>query len=374
MLLLSGVSILLGYLTWRFVEVPIRRTSHIKITSATFLGISAVIIVLGFFGYDKFSKQIPFPPNIKWETLGHRIKSIGNVCDPTTNPSYPGLRLCYFGDLDSTEIFALYGDSHAQAISYELEKEFRARKIKGAQIRALGCQEIPMQTMSTFKNQSPDHDPEQITSKCLPAFKALLDYVHDNAAAVITLARWSFRLYPVEGHIKTLYPKNAGGGGITGKGYKEFAALSSKNVFRIDAATKTDALNHLIHSLAKTKKHVFLVYPVPETGWNIIKENAAAYRKTGKILDNLSISTQQYKKRNAFVNDIFDRISDAHISKIRTDKIFCDSFFPERCAVQVNGEPFYYDSDHLSSSGARLIVNDIFRKIDAMPSPTFTSE
>lgn len=367
MLLLSCLSILLGYLTWRFIEVPIKYASNIKITSVAFLGVSTAIIAFGIFGDYKLSKLIPFPPNIKWESFGHKLKSVGGVCDQTANSSYPGLELCYFGDLNSTEIFALYGDSHAEAISSELEKEFLARKIKGARIKAHGCEEVPMQAMSTFKNQHSSHDPKTITSKCLPAFKALLDYVHENAAAVILLARWSFRLYPVTGHINNLFVKNGDGGVENGNGYKEFAALSSENVFKIDAATKRNSLNHLVNSFAETKKRVLLVYPVPETSWNIMKENAAVYRETGAILDNLTISSQAYKVRNSFVISIFDRISNDYVSKIRTDKIFCDSFFPNRCAAQVNGEPLYYDDDHLSSSGARLIVNDIFREIDLMP-------
>ena len=42
----------------------------------------------------------------------------------------------------------------------------------------------------------------------------------------------------------------------------------------------------------------------------------------------------------------------------------CDSFVSGRCVGTLNGEALYYDDDHLSNAGAKLIVKEILKSIN----------
>ena len=42
-----------------------------------------------------------------------------------------------------------------------------------------------------------------------------------------------------------------------------------------------------------------------------------------------------------------------------TENVFCKKILPDRCLVQFNYKPLYYDADHLSNFGAKLLVEEI---------------
>jgi peptidoglycan/LPS O-acetylase OafA/YrhL len=357
------ITFILAYITWRFVEQPCRKLNCKVKASIIFVAISLSIIVFGSIGNFYLYKKIPFPTNIKWEDLGQKRADIGTVCTVSASNTFDGLKLCYFGDKESSETVALYGDSHSAALSYELQKEFIKRKIRGVIIQARGCEEIPKEALLPITRKLSSLDSALITKECLPSFNSLLNYIHETVTSVIIANRWTFRLYPLEGYTDDLFVDNGEGGIEPKDGYRKFAALNDDNQLTLDVDAKKAALNHMMRSFAQTGKRIFLVYPVPELGWNITKENALAYRKTGKILDQLSVSKEFYDKRNAFVLEVFNQLSEDNIFKIRTDKIFCDSFIPKRCAAQINGIPLYLDDDHLDDAGARFVVDAILSQL-----------
>ena len=43
------------------------------------------------------------------------------------------------------------------------------------------------------------------------------------------------------------------------------------------------------------------------------------------------------------------------------DEIFCGTYIKDRCVIQINTIPLYYDSDHVSNEGAFFIVEELFK-------------
>jgi hypothetical protein len=79
---------------------------------------------------------------------------------------------------------------------------------------------------------------------------------------------------------------------------------------------------------------------------------------------DLMTSYEAYKVRNKETIQIFDGIGEhPNLIRIRPDMIFCNTYIEASCAVQVNGESLYRDEFHLSTLGARLVVQDIMRHL-----------
>lgn len=125
-----------------------------------------------------------------------------------------------------------------------------------------------------------------------------------------------------------------------------------------------------IESLIQNGHEVVLIYPVPEVGVNVpkylYKQMITKYGslKTEFEIAPLTTSTDVYFKRSQSTFDLFDSIESPHIHRVYPHKIFCDEIQSHRCFTQNKTEVFYYDDDHLSKTGAKLIVDLIIEKIE----------
>ncbi|MBM3820412.1 MAG: acyltransferase, partial [Acidimicrobiia bacterium] len=352
LLVLSLAALLLAAISWRYVEVPFRDrtvTSRRTIVAVTAAGIIA-FSGLGIAGAAAEGFGGRLPPNLTWDGFRQKVETLGDVCTAGPLASYPGLRACEFGDRTSPSTVVLYGDSHAQAVSYALHERLSAMGLKGVFVRAETCQTVPTVV---------DRRRADLVAGCLAWFDSLLAFVRDHASAVVIVSRWTHWLFPIDGTITSLAFDNGEGGSEVESYTTEYVALNpAARTFGNDPRVKAAAVEDMLRRMQRTGSRIVLVYPIPELGWHISKVNYLHYRRTGRVLDVISTSHDRYLERNAFIVDVFDRIpADARLIKIRPDEIFCDTFIPARCAGQVGTVPFYDDDDHLSDAGARLVVD-----------------
>jgi peptidoglycan/LPS O-acetylase OafA/YrhL len=133
--LIAGTSLVLAYLTYKFIEKPFRNKN---IFSSKFILCFSLIGTLAFItmgsviylgnGLRNINDRVPV--NIEWLSLSEKINTNGEICEPVAYEK-SGISTCNFGDLNSNKNTILYGDSHAKAISEELNKMFIELKIKG---------------------------------------------------------------------------------------------------------------------------------------------------------------------------------------------------------------------------------------------------
>lgn len=105
-----------------------------------------------------------------------------------------------------------------------------------------------------------------------------------------------------------------------------------------------------------------LSYPIPEVGWNV------PGRLARKILNgqsgDITTSYQVFERRNALAYRVLDAIPNhSRLIRIKPADLFCNTYIAGRCAASVNNVPLYYDDNHVSSGGARLIVNEIVSEL-----------
>ena len=106
--------------------------------------LSSCFIAFGLSGVvnDGFSGRIEFPPNIKWMSLSAKINANGDVCELEKVDGFEGINVCYFGDVSSEKSIALHGDSHAEAISDQLDIALKAKGFRGVNVALDGCEVV----------------------------------------------------------------------------------------------------------------------------------------------------------------------------------------------------------------------------------------
>lgn len=356
-LLLVFLTFALAYLSWRYIETPFR--SGLTVQPKMLFSVSAAsIFALVSIGVswqknvESISANSHYAPNIEWASLGEKIKSQGEVCERGNIANTKWLSGCSFGDVNAKKTIILYGDSHGQALAYSLDEAFKRKRIKGVTLGVDGCELIPY--FRKNKNTS--------VRNCGDRFEELLDFVQGLNTDVIVTSRWMFWLYPIEGYNLNMPYRNS-------EGYTEMEDYRQYDVlidgkFSRGSETKRDYLKKFIEKLSASSKNLFFLYPVPETGIDIEKFNRLHLRNNGEIPNVISIPLSDYKLRNRFVLDVIDNMDLPNISKVRIDNIFCNSFVRDRCVIQWDGVPYYYDDDHLSYEGANLVVREIERLAD----------
>ena len=106
-----------------------------------------------------------------------------------------------------------------------------------------------------------------------------------------------------------------------------------------------------------------LIYPIPEAGWNVPELAFRTILQDGNTALTLSTSHARYIERNKSFFEILDSIQLPGLFRVRPDQILCDTMVPERCANVVDGHILYADDDHLTNSGAELLVPAVLSQV-----------
>lgn len=361
MLGLIALTIGLSYLTWLFIEKPFRdkrkftRKSIIYIIASTtfVLSIGAIYTYKknGFPGrFDSQYSQAFYPEKVTEERFC-KFRPVDN--------SSKGVKVCYFGDVNSHQTVALIGDSHATALITGLDEEFVAHHIKGARFKVDDC---PHQIPGMISG-SPDVERIQMSDSCLQNYHVLQKHLSQTTDAIVISVRWAARLSPVQNEIEHFYFDNAEGGLEIKPDVFNFAKDESGN-WKTDGQAKRFAVSNFIQLFTSTQKQVLLVYPIPEVGWDLPRYNFVSYLTSGKVLPEVSTLYTSFYARNRFPIQTLDGIDAKNISRVMPEKIFCNSYISQRCIAQKDYVPYYHDTNHLSLEGSKLVAREIYKSLN----------
>jgi len=357
------ISLLMAYLSWRFIEAPFRNkqtfTQH-KIYALSATGIAA-FSVLGFFlQFEPLLNKAPHKlQNVQFESLGDKMLVIGEVCSDEDVIHQQNFSFCTLGDRDSDISIVFYGDSHLQSVQYSLDHQLRLRNIKGIWLRdVLECETTVFTTKS--KNTSPQ------MLECPTNYVEALDYFAD-ADYLVLINRWSMKYFFPSSEINQPHFINeALGCEEKGFEYRNYLPLDTNGFKKPSDESMAEALVNLLE-VSSSKLTTIVVYPVPEVGCDPYKYNLHHKKITGFELEALSFPVEEYEQRNKFVISVFDEFYEqnkATIIPVRLRSAFCKRYDIEACVVIEDSVPFYLDDDHLSDTGADIVVKEIFKALE----------
>ena len=342
--ILIAASFVLAVLSWRYVERPFRRRQTVpaKMLWASAVTCAGLLFASGVYGH--LTRGVPqrFGPDAQkiFEAMNSNadllMKRDGRQCferDPDD--------ACRIGASGVEVTWALVGDSHAAALSISLDRSLRDVGVAGVQYTKGGCLYVPGFDRINWRY-------------CSDWIAAVHEKLKDpQLRTVVLTGRYVLQL---EGNRFD----NGEGGLELGPpaGYERWGQPSKTETLRKeDFAT---GVREAIEGLLAQGKHVVLVYPIPEVGWNVPDRLFKAYLRG--INAEITTSWSNFRRRSERIVAAFDSIGEnGNLTRVYPGEIFCDSFVPGRCTTGDGDKVFYFDDDHLSIQGADLVVQRIMR-------------
>lgn len=342
----------LSVLTYHLVEKPFRaRKINIVQRGAVVVAFSALYLASVFVINSHGMPNRLGPLKSLFYSMNDRktFKIDGQVCH-----SRAISKSCYEEGNDKDKgTIVLIGDSHAATLSKNLYEGAIKRGYGYRQFTPGGCMAIESVEMHRILKGV-----EEEIDACSIQSRQIAEFVKEHNKEKLTIVYASRLPLYTNG---TRYD-NGEGGIEQGEKYWVEPADPTQSL----KGAVVEGLNNWVDSGAQ----LILVYPIPEAGWNVKYEAQRALQvsrslsEKQKIMDNLDLSTsyENYLVRTEEARNILDSVPDVAL-RVYPDKIFCAD--GERCITHSKRKLYYYDDDHLSTHGAKLVVADIFEQLDA---------
>lgn len=137
-----------------------------------------------------------------------------------------------------------------------------------------------------------------------------------------------------------------------------------KPVDRFDEQYAQSLYQGYKQSLCKLTKNnpVYMMRPTPELKMHVPKSMGRSRLYKNEEL-RVSISVEEFHERNALANQLIDElVSECGVVDLDPAPLFCDQ---KRCYGDLDGNPIYFDDDHLNNRGAALLLPLIRQGIGA---------
>ena len=350
---LIALSALLAWLSYRFVERPLRDRQRLSRNMVFTLSAISIALVAGAGLALSASKGAPgrFPPEM--QIAAPSEGSLREGCPQVED----GVHACPIGAPDVTPTIALVGDSHAFALADSLSQILAKRGLGGTLLH-VDCHPVAGMT-ATNEMQGAVRQRE-----CAAMHRKLAERIENGDYEGIVLAiRWPLRLYPLGGSIDAPAFDNGEGGRERDAPFRVNSALQPDGTTTDRRSAVETAVRTYVDGLARIAP-VALVYPTPEVGFDPKRATARAALAGAARRPQLSTSQARFEDRNAGVIALLDSIDNADIHPVRPAQFLCDTALPDRCIVQTGSVAYYYDDDHLSDAGAAIVAGAALKQLD----------
>ena len=325
MLGLIGLTTILAYLTWRFVERPFRDRQSVPVKKLLAAGV-VMSLLLGSFGL------------IGGVTHGYRALRFDQkyVAVLKTAQESPYVKKCHADDKNYIEpadaceyqqgrlSWAVFGDSHAVELAYALSQKIQGSEQKLKHFSYSAC--------APAFGRLPDSGPK----RCAEWTEKVLRYIGQNDAIknVVVSYRINAALF---GGQEGVYPA-------------------------IPNAINSNEREAVWHSYVETlqyllaqHKNVYLVLQAPELPAEMEHLIFKSKDPTGVIN---GVSTDWWQQRTAFLRARINELP-AGVTIIDPSVLFCNQI---SCDAARNGTAYYVDDDHLSINGMALVADQILEE------------
>ncbi|WP_031308556.1 acyltransferase family protein [Sphingobium sp. C100] len=302
-LIVMAAALLAAALSWRFVERPFRSRARVPARTVFRFTAAAMALLclssLGLMAMGGWPSRFAAP--VLAQIAGQQDFS------PTRkrcHDSYMrGASPCILGAATHPDAM-LWGDSHGVELAYALSLEAKRRG------RALI---------------------ERTTSSCPP----VLDYEAKDARCAAA-NRAAFAALRADQGIRRVY----------------LAAFWANGDF--DAPDFVARLDRTIAAIRAEGREVVLIGPVPPHPFDVPR-HLAHLARAGRMDQAQGVSRAWVDARTVHLRALFTRWQVRGVRLIDPVKALCAT---DRCAIEAEGKPLYFDSHHLSVAGALRVIRD----------------
>ena len=333
LLLLCLSSLIMAYISWRWVEKPFRDKQTISRKTVFSFSLAGILFFCTFGASLHINKGFP-------DRIGFTKKLINSFEMPKDENCFqvPYNHIneewgCYLGVSKNELDYIVFGDSHASSLRYVIDSVAKSQNIS---VFFTGTSACP-----PFLGIYPSSKKElQEKNNCYELNKRVADFaVRESVKGIILSARWSFY---TEYEYKRSHMKF-----ISSSKYGPFNKKNSISAFE-EGFNKT--LNFYINN--NIPVHLFSqpphqIYPPRSSYLKILQDN--------ELLNLLSVPRKKFHDMEKNYESVFkERLSDFNYYDLK-DK-FCNK---EVCSMGNLHESYYFDDDHLSIIGANKLYETI---------------
>ncbi len=342
------ISIALAYLTYRFLEIPIRFGKQ-KRTKAIILFLCMIIV--GVTGYATYLQNgfALRPGNVASSQITAQFDWENYLQNETCRKSFLTFNGAHCAMVKAAvPTIILLGDSHSNNL-YPGMAEFTVHTSDNLLNLAHGAC-LPFFDVASFQVGD--------TDVCAQMMNNTLDFVvrQESLRAVII----SFR--------GQLYLSGKGNGAVGNEDkYNRILKLTShpeiadfREIFKI-------SMQKTIKTLLEKNKKVIFILDMPELGFDPKTcVDTRPLKLTNNIKSTCAVSRQEFEKRNHEYRELATSV----LKEFPAVKIFdaasllCDAKW---CWAMKDGKMMYRDDDHLSVEGSRYISSELVKLIEAEP-------
>lgn len=352
MLALSVFSLLLAWLTWKFVENPIRfgrpfgLQNARRVLGASLMG-GTVILGIGLVGVATQGFPKRFPPGLIAGLEGQRNPYQQNCLHGSSVVDEHPRSGCIDFLVNGRADVVFIGDSHADAIAFPAQKSLLAQGIGSYAVFYYTCPPFSGLSLRPFIQGH----------RCNEYNLEMLYYARELGARTLVLSG-RYAQYLDGGLFDN------GEGGIEDRPVEMVDVASSTSMdavpgdrnrmARVEQQMQR-ALNELIDEF-----NVVIIYPVPEVGWDVPRRLLhREFYGNRSIPYPLTTDYSAYVTRNARAIEILDSSESDNIRRVKPSLYLCNTSSAGRCNTEIESQTYYFDDDHLSLAGAELLAPSI---------------
>ena len=313
------LTMVLAYLSWRFVEKPFRNRSKFGRTQVFAFAIAGSLLFfsIGIVGHKTDGMRSVKTTPLQQEVLRTVAASPKRAACHTKGRDYRKPQdACAFNAPDGE--WAVFGDSHAVELAYALGEEVAGRHEGVRQFTFSGC---------TPAYRRPDANPG-----CSDWTRETVEFIAGDPHIKEVVV--SYRIHSaLFGDHEGIYPRLP----------DEFGDARRSAIW---ASYKT-----ILSRFISAGKHVTVVLQAPELPRQIDK----LIRHAGDPRTVDGVTSEWWRRRSAYVEQRLAELP-AGVHIVRPDALFCDA---AHCYAVKDSKALYFDDDHMSTFGARLVAHGI---------------
>ncbi|MEZ8509451.1 acyltransferase family protein [Vibrio splendidus] len=332
-ILLVTISLLLSYFTYIFVEKKFRKT-NVGWIHLTVMVFSVMFLFLYSFGMKHYIEEY-FNKPMAIASMEATNKN-PYECMVGQNVKLSELSYCYIGNKDNIKAIVV-GDSHADALTTSISSVLNLEKEGLIALTRASCPFVI--------NAKSNVDGDSCYKENFLRLKELKSNFLD--VPIFIIARWSAYIYGQSNPKRIIGDNRASMYFGENDDMKELDLISS---FRENLVLSACEVNK--------KSPVYITQPIPEMRKNIPKTMAENIRLGRKNID-YSLDEDMYYERNDKIREVISSLSTScGVHVLDPTKYLCNE---GKCIAEIDGRPIYYDGDHLSEFGNKLL-SPLFEK------------